>query len=290
MESLYQFMRRAMTPKLPIMILLAVASVASLLYVFLRGHSESPLAVPAYLLSGYTLAAFVWQAPGWTRGIRAAVYANEHSNRYMTDLPFRAVVSLYASLFVNIAFSLLKLGSAILYTSLWFGAVAVYYMILSVLRFRLLRHLRAGQGDLRRAWRQYRFCGYILFALNIVLVAMTLQMIHDGRGMQYPGLLIYAVAAYSFYALTMAIISVVRCRKLNSPVLSAAKTISLSAAFVSLFTLQSAMFASFGDGGPMQRRMNAWVGGAVCTAIFGIALFMVIMASRKLSHIRVDQR
>ncbi len=52
-------------------------------------------------------------------------------------------------------------------------------------------------------------------------------MIHSGKGYAYPGTLIYAAAAYAFYSLTSAIVSLVRLRKFGSPAVSAAKMVSL---------------------------------------------------------------
>lgn len=194
-------------------------------------------------------------------------------------------MGLYGSLLVSLAFVAIKLVSALLVDSLWFGAVAMYYAILGILRFLLLRHMHLDGSDLRQAWGKYRLCGYTLIALNLVLVAVAVQMIRDGKGVQYPGVLIYAAAAFTFFALITAIVSVVRCRRQKSPVLSAAKTISLSAGLVSIFSLQTAMFSSFGGGETLQYTMNLLTGCGVCVIIFSIAVYMVASGSRMLQQI-----
>lgn len=206
------------------------------------------------------------------------------AKRYLTDTDFRVRAGLYGSLFVNLAFVAIKLVSALLYDSLWFGAVATYYAILSVLRFLLLRHMCLDDQDVRRAWWKYRLCGKILIALNLVLAAIAAQMIRDGKGVHYPGMLIYAAAAYTFYTLTLAIVSVVRCRRQHSPILSAAKTISLSTGLVSVFSLQTAMFSSFGGGATLQYTMNLLTGSGVCVIVFGIAVYMVASGTQVLKQ------
>lgn len=66
--------------------------------------------------------------------------------------------------------------------------------------------------------------------------------------------------------------------------LSAAKTISLSAGFVSIFSLQTAMFSTFGGGEELQFTMNLLTGCGVCMAIFGIAVYMIVSGSRMLKQ------
>ena len=206
------------------------------------------------------------------------------ARRYLTDMAFRVRAGLYGSLLVNLAFVAIKLVSALLYDSLWFGAVAAYYAILGILRFLLLRHLREDDGDLRRAWRKYRLCGVMLLALNLVLATIAAQMIRDGKGMHYPGMLIYAAAAYAFYALTSAIIGVVRFRGQHSPVVSVVRMISLSAGLVSIFSLQTAMFSAFGGGERLQRMMNLLTGNGVCMVVFGMAIYMLIHSTKMLKQ------
>ena len=59
-------------------------------------------------------------------------------------------------------------------------------------------------------------------------------------------MMIYVMALYTFYALTMSIVDIVKYRKMGSPVMSTAKIVSLSAALVSLLNLETAMLAQIG--------------------------------------------
>jgi hypothetical protein len=109
-------------------------------------------------------------------------------------------------------------------------------------------------------------------------------MIHHGMGRQYPGLLIYAAAIYAFILLSTAIVQLVKYRKYKRPLLSAVKTINLSQALVAMFSLQTAMFASFNEAGDLmlERVMNSVFGGLVCCAIFAMAVMMVVQSYNKL--------
>ena len=72
------------------------------------------------------------------------------------------------------------------------------------------------------------------------------MILYQNRGYDYPGIMIYVMAVYTFYALTHAIVELVKYRSLASPILAAAKTVSLSGALVSVLNLETAMFAQFG--------------------------------------------
>lgn len=206
--------------------------------------------------------------------------------RYRQDLPFQGRVSLLGSTVFNLCYALMKLGFGLCYRSFWFGAIAVYYLLLAVTRAFLLGMSHRTNGNLPHEYRVAHACGWLLFALNLALSAVTVQMVLDGKGYHYPGYLIFAAAAYAFYAATMAIVQLVRFRKLKSPVLSASKVLNLAVALVSMLSLQTAMLTSFGDGSIDGRAMNALTGGAVCVLIFILAVLLVVTANRQLRQIR----
>ena len=150
--------------------------------------------------------------------------------------------------------------------------------------------MRKDDHDSAEEYRQYRFCGFLLFALNAALVGVVYRVVNQDTGYQYPGILIYVVATYTFLCLAIAIINVIKYNKLDSSVLSAVKAISLAKALVAIFALQTAMFASFGGNESLhlQRIMNGVFGGCLCFAIFCIAVYMVAEANKNLKHHRTE--
>lgn len=198
---------------------------------------------------------------------------------------FRAGVSLYQGFFINLVYIVMKLVSGILYRSTWFIALAVYYILLAVMRFLLVRRLNVQ--DEGAELRRYRLCGVMLLFMNQALAGIVIFMVHQNQGFDYPGLLIYAMALYAFYAVILAIINVVKTRRHNSPILSAAKAINLVAAMVSILSLETAMLAQFGgNDDPMFRKaMTAATGGGVCTIVIGMASYMIWRANKNLKKL-----
>lgn len=209
--------------------------------------------------------------------------------RYSADLTFRGWVSLLLSTAINSLYALFKLGTGIYYRSLWFGAVGLYYLLLAGTRAYLLLKSRGQEQSLCQGYRVSRNCGILLLVLSLALSAVALQMVRDGKGYHYPGSLIFAAAMYAFYAVTIAIRNLIRFRRLRSPVLSASKVLALATALVSMLSLQTAMFASFGEGFPHQRLMNALTGGGVFLLLFGMAAAMVVQAGRQIKRLKAGQ-
>lgn len=86
---------------------------------------------------------------------------------------------------------------------------------------------------------------------------------------------------YTFYAMTLSVINLVKFRRLGSPVLSAAKVLNLTSAMMSVLGLQTAMIARFSaDGEDFRRMMNAITGGAVYGTVILIAVYMLFHSRR----------
>ena len=112
-------------------------------------------------------------------------------------------------------------------------------------------------------------------------------MVTQNRGFSYPGVLIYAMAFYTFYITITAVINVIKFRKRGNPVLSAAKVISLTAALVSMLSLETAMLAQFGRDEPEFRRiMLGASGGVVCIIILAMAIYMIVHSTKQLRQLK----
>lgn len=257
------------------------------------GWEEEPLAPAAYALSAYTLAALCVsqgrKLPGRYRQIKGKVYQHPLGLRYFTEAAFRVQVSLYLSLGITTAYSVLKLVTGILYSSLWLGAVAVYYILLSILRFVLLRYLKTAKQDLLEEYRRYRWCGGMLLVLNLSLTGIVFQMVWKNQGYQYPGTLIFAAAAYTFYTVTVSIVDLIKYRRYKSPVLSASKAIRFAAALVSLLSLETAMLAQFGDDESFRWMMTALTGAGVCVIVLGMSVYMLVRSGRAIRALEISR-
>lgn len=216
-------------------------------------------------------------------GLVKKIRGTKYGGRFLDDVRFRTELALYGGLFVNFLYIAVKLVSGIYYRSVWFIALAAYYILLAVMRFILL-HKGKRVLTMETELRRYRLCGIMLLVMNQSLAGIVAFMVRQNKGFDYPGLLIYVMAAYSFYMIIVAVINLVKFRKHGSPLLSAAKVINLVAAMVSILSLETAMLAQFGgdDDSLFRKSMTGATGGAVCTIVIGIAIFMIWKSTKRL--------
>ncbi|MGN0650309.1 MAG: hypothetical protein ACI4KM_07720 [Oscillospiraceae bacterium] len=280
-------------PPVWVIALLTPLCTAALIIVFLFGYDEHPFAYAAYVLSAYTLTvAVMWLVkvlPKHYKSAKSKVYSHPLGNRLMTDMPFRTRVSLYGSLAVNLLYVAMNVISGIMYKSAWFYTLALYYAILAVMRFLLVRFAnRVGIGKNRfKELRRSRLCGFILLTVNLFLSGAVLMIIYRNKGYEYHGILIYIMATYTFYITVIAIINLVKYRKLGSPVMTMAKIINMAAALVSMLSLETAMFSEFGKDMPPenQRLMIMLTGAGVSVIIVTMSVYSIVKNSVEIKKI-----
>jgi hypothetical protein len=279
-------------------VLLMLFSTVALIFTFATNRDATIIGYVSYVLSAFTMTVLVINTLEMIPQIQSFIHSSEPSNRvksiilsnkyssqYLTDLPFRSKISLYVSLSINLLYAVVKLIAGIYYASFWYGADAIFYIVLSIARALLMRYMRTDENNLAAEYRVYRSCGVVLFALSAALTGVVYLVVNQNMGYTYPGLLIYMVATFAFVNITIAIINVVKHHKLNNPVQRAAKALSLAKALVMMFALQSAMFASFGgESLVLERVANIVFGSFVCLSIIAMAVMMVVEANSKIKN------
>ncbi len=300
MAQLKQILRRIFfLPSLPT-ILIAVPSFALVTFVLVTGN-EGALAYVSYMMSAYALAITCTSVPRVKRCLKSVrTDISKHplmeklsntslGSRFLGDVRFRTEISLYMGFFINLLYIVMKMASGIYYHSVWFISIAVYYILLAFMRFLLFRRgkTRTAGNHLVAELKRYRMCGILLLLMNQALAGIVVFMVHQNKSYDYPGYLIYAMAAYSFYCVIVASVNVIKYRRHGSPVLSAAKVINLVSAMVSILSLETAMVTRFGDQDDFAFRqvMTAATGGGVCTLVLVIAVYMIVKSFLQLKKI-----
>ncbi len=174
--------------------------------------------------------------------------------------------------------------SGVIYAVSAYTATAAYYLVLSCARFLLLRDAAGGNGS--SEYKKCRFCGWMLAVLTVPIIAIDASAVYGGNALVYPGHLIYAAAAYTFYSMTLAIVNICRNRSVRSPVYSAANALTLTTALVSMFFLQGAMFRAFGDGADWERSMNLIFAVVVIVLVTSMSLYLITDSARKISKLK----
>ena len=277
-----------------------VAAAATLVLVSTDyGKILSPIILYAvYTCAGIAVALEVWAVIAVARNgsplkvFSDTVHRLDFTGKLYDDYSFRTVSLAYPSLIINLIFAATKGVAGWWFSSWWLVSLAAYYGLLCIIKFALLRASRritAIQNQTQRTlkeWKAYRLCGMLLMCMTIILQGIVILILKERKTFTYDGLLIYAVATYDFYCLTMAVAYMIKNRKKHSPVIVAIKSVNVAASLVSILSLQTAMFASFGASEEdLQQLMNLLTGTGVCILLLLFGLYMVLHAGKQMKTV-----
>ena len=281
-------------PPVVVLIVLTPIAAAGLVHSMLRLEGTDPIRIGWYIFSFYTLTIFCARIPRLVRALQNFKNENRYVKLWTGDVRLRTNVTLSGSALWNGVYGALQLGLGIYHRSVWFYSLAAYYATLAAMRLFLVRYtLCHNPGEqMRQELKRYRACGWVFLLTNLALSGMMLYMITQNRRVRHNEITTIAMAAYTFTTLTLAVVNVIRCRKFNSPALSAAKVISLSAACVSMLTLENTMLTTFSGETMMPDKICLFLalsGGAVSIFIVAMAVYMIVQANRKLKSLEEAQ-
>lgn len=281
-------------PPIWVMILLAVISAITLPLIFINGLKKSIIAYIVYIISFYAVSVIslflIIVLPKHYKKIKQKIYDTSLGNRYMTDVIFKVKISLYISLAINMGFSIFKLISSIVYSSLWIGAEAIYYILLSLIRFLLLGFMNAknNKEDMIAEYRCYRLSAILMLLINLTLSIIVLNMILKNKSYEYSDTFVITSATYTFYMLTVSIIDIIKYRKYKNPILSAAKALRFASTLVSLLSLETIMLMQFGDDESLRTLITAFTGAGIFFIVLGMSVYMITQANKKIKRLRSD--
>ena len=280
-------------PHIAIMILLVPVATVLLVGSMVFVGTESVIAYISYVLAAYTLTVWCFKIPYLIKYFKTFKDENKYARRWQDDTRLRVNVSLYGSLAWNALYGLFQLWLGFYHHTFWFYSLGAYYICLGVMRFFLLLHTRryAPGEKMRDELIKYRACGAVFLVMNLALALIVFFMVYWNRTFEHHMITAIAMAAYTFTAFTVAIVNVIKYKKYNSPVFSAAKAISLAAALVSMLTLESTMLTTFSDGtmtAVEQKWMLGATGGAISVLIVATAIYMIVVGSKKLKQLKSE--
>ena len=251
------------------------------------------IGISIYVLAAVTLFTGIYYLVidfrfGIKETVKSAIVSNPYVNKVAYDYRLRTVLFAVPGLMSNVLFAVSNGVTGIISRSAWFGSLATYYILLSMMRIdvvkeeRLISRINGNYNRLKKEIEVYRKNSILFIFLAVVLIGMVILLETSQGGKTYPGFTIYAAAVYAFYKIIISSINVIKVRKQNSPLLTIIRRIGYIDACVSILTLQVAMFATFGAGKEMfMKIMNVVTGGIVCVIVLATGI-QGICSSKKM--------
>ena len=293
-----------------ILFVFTIVVAAASIYTAVTDFFPQPVSITLYVLAAF---GFSCSCTLWVRAIIFFVklvlvpftQSNKIANMLIKDARLRTVLTTLPGMGLNLIYAVFNGIVGIVNHSAWCGSLSAYYILLCVMRLlsvsyagkiysekRKWKKLQSNQKDEQkkdnsikmytlRSWRVYHNCGIMLSVTSIALGGAVIMLVSGEGGKTYAGVLIYAVAAYTFYKLIVAVRNMIIAGKRDSALLRTLRNISYADALVSMLSLQTALFAAFGqDSEELIPLMNALTGTAVCLMIFILGIIMVHKSKR----------
>jgi hypothetical protein len=280
-------------------IITLVSATLSLVTVGL-GLGNGALAIVAYILfavAGVSLTYSVYLIiplfPKMKSGIIAWMEKYEFTYLLLRNFGFRTVIFAIGSFLMSLLFSGFNAYMGISNRSIWYGALAAFYIALAFLRGGVLAYHKSRigkktQNDEYVKAKVYRNSGIITLILNIALSSAIAQMIFSDAHFTYMGWTIFAYAAYAFYKITMSIIALIKAHKQTDLTVRAIRNINLVDALVSILALQTALLTMFSEGEINISIFNTFTGIVVSLLSVGIGIYMIVSANKKIKEIQKE--
>ena len=266
------------------------------------GLENGALAIIAYILFGvagislaYSVYLIIPLFPKMKTGIISFLESREFTRLILRNFGFRTVIFAIGSFVMSLLFSGFNAYMGISNRSIWYGALAAFYIALAFLRGGVLAYHKSRigkktQNDEYVKAKVYRNSGIITLILNIALSSAIAQMIFSDAHFTYMGWTIFAYAAYAFYKITMSIIALIKAHKQTDLTVRAIRNINLVDALVSILALQTALLTMFSEGEVNISIFNTFTGIVVSLLSVGIGIYMIISANKKMKEIQKENK
>ena len=278
-----------------------ISAILSLVMVGL-GLENGGLAIIAYILFGvagislaYSVYLIIPLFPKMKSGFIMWMEKHEFTHLLLRNFGFRTVIFAIGSFLMSLLFSGFNAYMGIANRSIWYGALAAFYIALAFLRGGVLVYHKKAKGkkiqnDEYIKAKAYRNSGIIMLILNVALSSAIAQMIFSDAHFTYMGWTIFAYAAYAFYKITMSIIGLIKAHKQEDLTVRAIRNINLVDALVSILALQTALLTMFSQGEVNISIFNTLTGIVVSLLSVGIGIYMIISANKKIKEIQKENK
>ena len=276
-------------PHLAVILILLPISVTFLVLSLIYLGTKSVLAILSYLLAFYLLLVICFRVPKIIKFFKNFKQENKFLQKWFSDVHLRVNVSLYGSLIWNVAYAIFQLILGFYHKSFWFISMFAYYVMLAIIRFFLVKHTSKFKANEQTETeiKKYVVSGWLLLFINLALSVIVFFMVYLNKTFYHHMITTIALAAYTFFTFTFAIINLVKYKKYNSPVYSAVKSITLIAGAVSMLTLEATMLTTFKttESALFNQIMLSATGFAVIAFSITMAIIMIIKGKKQLKNL-----
>ncbi len=248
---------------------------------------------------GYFIYCLVYLIPKAKMDLKEWANKREFTRKLVGQYGFRTMVFAAISFVISVGNAIINGTLGIIWSSVWYVALGLYYLLLSVMRGSVLlyhRNKRKRTDETEhlskfREIRTYMTCGGWLIILPVVLSATIWEIVGSNKAFVHSGYMIFVSALYTFYKIISSVCNLSKARKTDKMSVRAVRNVNLADALVSVLALQTAMFHEFSPEANLGYA-NAIMGAIVCalTAVLGVTMLVIGGKQIKALKANVDEK
>ncbi len=194
----------------------------------------------------------------------------------------RVLVKAVIGLIVNLLYVFYNGILGVVLKSAIFAVSAVYYLLLSVMRFSVV--LSAVKRKCAKEARAVGGIGGMMIVLSVVYGSVIFVSLKYEAAAVYGTIPMITIATFTFGKIISAAVSALRYREQRSDFIRSLQRIRYSEIAVSVLIMQRSMLVSFGDGdAPMTLIFNACTGAGICTFIFALGILTLTQHRKEIT-------
>jgi len=170
--------------------------------------------------------------------------------RIKDDYEYHTFFSVCVSLVITIVFALANCVLGVIHASSWHFSIFIYYTLLATARGIIPfteKHGSTRSGKTTLQTKAFFAISLIFLFINISIIGPIMIMIRQEKEVYVTMVPAIAMAAYTFYKVTLAVIWLIKIRKSKNALLRSARTINIIDALFSIIVLQSTLIAVSGS-------------------------------------------
>ncbi len=165
-------------------------------------------------------------------------------DHWQSDYDLKTLTASSGSLVMTVVFALYNAFLGAYHSSLWYGTVSAYYLIMSVLRGYIVlsdkRIARRGRGEQARK-KAYLISSVLLLILNVSMAVPVSLLVMRQKPVNMTLIPAIAMAAYTTYKIVMASDNLKRLKRSDNSLVRLLRTIGFADALMSILTLQNTL-------------------------------------------------
>lgn len=192
-------------------------------------------------------------------------------NNLKNDHSLRTFVFSIFSVLITLSYSIYNGFLGIYKLSIWHGSICIYYLLLLIIRTILVFEMK-NNNEKRKKIIHFVIYG-LLFIITISMIAPAIFLIIGKRTYDLGMIPAIAMAAYTTYSVTFAIINYYKTRKNNNITIKQLRLINVISALMSVIVLQNTLILANGGMDENMKTMCFYTSFAI---IFSAIILIII--------------